>query len=91
MISVTSPSDTASDNRWPTGRQWTSVECIEIRRDPVGSRKLNKALRFKLDHTRLFAAPTNAELTMVCADLGVNRDFHDVTMGTMDPTLTTWP
>lgn len=32
-----------------------------------------------------FAASTNAELTTVYADLGVNRDFHDITNGDCGP------
>ena len=32
-----------------------------------------------------FAASTNAELTTVYADLGVNKDFHDITNGDCGP------
>ena len=32
-----------------------------------------------------FAASTNAELTIVYGDLGVNRDFHDITNGDCGP------
>jgi hypothetical protein len=34
---------------------------------------------------RGFAASTHAELTLVYADLGVNRDFYDITNGNCGP------